>query len=447
MIFSALGPFPSRFLADERLRTQKFSSGVRMKAKNPYYVAKAGCARIFVYECQQFKNGKLYAYYSVADTTSGKRKCRTFSDPQRAKEFADDLVLAVGEAPELLSLTPVKRHVQNALEQVAPLGLRIDDATRLLAEALKVVSPNELIDACLFWRDQRPVGFAVKKFDIAVEEFLAQQKADISLHRQKTNACYLGRFKVTFGPRNMHEISADEIDRTARDTGWSKSTRNDALNLICQLFEWGVMKRYVVENPATKDLIKRAKRQGGGQIGILAPSEARRIMNSIEDELKPFMALWLWSGCRKEEISKLSWAQVHAGIEANAIYLKADQTKTGKARSVPICVNLRQWLMAYRKANGRLLPEQWHGRDDKHQIQRLDDLTQHVSRMSELDWVSNGPRHSYATHHLKLDQIRKMYFMQCWDIGGGRLFSVQEDWGNLTSAQLNARKPQAAGFS
>lgn len=44
-------------------------------------------------------------------------------------------------------------------------------------------------------------------------------------------------------------------------------------------------------------------------------------------------------------------------------------------------------------------------------------------------------------------KFENMYFMHSWDVGSGRLFACQEDWGNLTPAQLNAMKPQAADFN
>jgi prepilin-type N-terminal cleavage/methylation domain-containing protein/prepilin-type processing-associated H-X9-DG protein len=44
-------------------------------------------------------------------------------------------------------------------------------------------------------------------------------------------------------------------------------------------------------------------------------------------------------------------------------------------------------------------------------------------------------------------KFEKMYFMHSWDTAGARLFSYQEEWGNLTTAQLNSMKPQAADFN
>jgi len=43
-------------------------------------------------------------------------------------------------------------------------------------------------------------------------------------------------------------------------------------------------------------------------------------------------------------------------------------------------------------------------------------------------------------------KFENMYFLTSWNPGGRRLFAYQEDWGNITSAQLNAMKPIAADF-
>jgi prepilin-type N-terminal cleavage/methylation domain-containing protein/prepilin-type processing-associated H-X9-DG protein len=39
-------------------------------------------------------------------------------------------------------------------------------------------------------------------------------------------------------------------------------------------------------------------------------------------------------------------------------------------------------------------------------------------------------------------KFANMYFMNSWNVGARRLFAYQEDWGNLTDAQLDAMMPQ-----
>ncbi len=43
-------------------------------------------------------------------------------------------------------------------------------------------------------------------------------------------------------------------------------------------------------------------------------------------------------------------------------------------------------------------------------------------------------------------KFENMYFMSTWDVGAARFYAYQEDWGSLTSAQLNAMKPPATDF-
>ncbi len=43
-------------------------------------------------------------------------------------------------------------------------------------------------------------------------------------------------------------------------------------------------------------------------------------------------------------------------------------------------------------------------------------------------------------------KFESMYFLTSWNPGARRLFAYQEDWGNITPAQLNSMKPTAADF-
>ena len=99
------------------------------KKREPFYVAKERHAHIPVYECYQKKGRKTYRYFSVADPSGDKRKCRTFSDPDAACAFADDVALALAREPELLAFTALKRPMQNALDGVLAVSRAIDGAS------------------------------------------------------------------------------------------------------------------------------------------------------------------------------------------------------------------------------------------------------------------------------------------------------------------------------
>jgi prepilin-type N-terminal cleavage/methylation domain-containing protein/prepilin-type processing-associated H-X9-DG protein len=44
-------------------------------------------------------------------------------------------------------------------------------------------------------------------------------------------------------------------------------------------------------------------------------------------------------------------------------------------------------------------------------------------------------------------KFANMYFMNSFSVGTARIFAYQEDWGNLTTLQLNAMKPQTTDFN
>jgi integrase len=220
------------------------------------------------------------------------------------------------------------------------------------------------------------------------------------VRRRKTNASYLAQFVKAFGSRSLHEIESLEIHDWTRSKKYVTRTCNDMLNLISQLYKWSIIRHHALHNPAATDRLKRGKVKHG-DIGIFSAEQARKLLYAISDELKPFVALWLFAGLRKEEIGRLTWEQVQQGMDSGNIYLSSSQSKTGEARAVPIADNLKCWLTRYRQRTGFVFPSRLRGKDEEHLLQRLDDLTGYLTRKLGY-WIHNAPRHSFATFHLAL---------------------------------------------
>ena len=154
-------------------------------------------------------------------------------------------------------------------------------------------------------------------------------------------------------------------------------------------------------NPANSEAIPREHLRGSS-VNILMPDDARKILHAVDESLRPFLALWMFAGARKEEAARLTWEQVGEGLASGMVNLRADQAKTGQERSLPITTNLRLWLMRYRKPSGSVLPPDWQGDTEKRRMRRLDDLARFIKCRTKGAWVPNGPRHSFGTFHLKL---------------------------------------------
>jgi hypothetical protein len=292
----------------------------------------------------------------VTDYSSDKkRKLWTFADLETAKRKAKDIAEAKAAGQQsLLALAPQQLEIYAALEAVAPTGTRIDKAAMIFADAVKLVSADEILIACVAWRDNGDgKQFVPKLVKTAVMEFTIRKEGRISERRLRTNDSYLGAFKKSFGERNLHEVSTLEIAEWSSAKNWSRRTRNDALGTISLFYTDCIQRHYAINNPA--QAIKREKLRGAN-IGIFMPDQARKLLNSVDDCLRAFLALWMFSGARKEEASRITWEQVEAGLQSGSIHMRADQSKTGEARSLPVTDNLRAWLMAYRKPTGTVLP-------------------------------------------------------------------------------------------
>jgi len=98
------------------------------------------------------------------------------------------------------------------------------------------------------------------------------------------------------------------------------------------------------------------------------------------------------------------------------------------------------WCLAA-DSNARFLPEGW-GYDG------------HVNGIADrVPHPRSGKRHPDGGHVTLADgsakwvKFENMYFLTSWNAGARRLFAAQDDWGNLTQAQLKLMKPQPADIN
>jgi site-specific recombinase XerD len=354
-------------------------------------------------ERTQTKDGVEYTDYIITDYTSGKRVRHARASLEEAKAKAEEICEALVTGRAHILDIKLRDEIHRALEALEPTGVAIDAACFRFAEMVKITgSEDVLLSAARLWRERSPdKPLTPKPVKAATDEFLAHQKGRLSAQRHRATTCYLHTFTTAFAGRKLHEIEAVEIDDLTRRRNWAKKTRNEFLNCLSQVFKWAMAHHYARENPASNEVLKR-ERLPGSDICIFMPQEARKIMFAIKDELKPFMALWFWSGLRKTEIARLTWEQVNQGMASGSIFVQSSATKTKQCRAVPIGENLRKWLARHAKLTGRILPIQWQAEDELYQTYRLNDVTQYVSHKAQVDWKPNAPRHSFCTYRIKL---------------------------------------------
>ena len=367
------------------------------KTRKPCFVVSNGAVKVPVYRRDRVKGEKTYTSFIVTDYSSGERDFQTFSDFKEAKEKAQEIAgcIATGRAEVLAWEDGLRTELRLALRAVEPTGIKILPACQMFADAVKILgSADQLLLACQHWKVNGPAkALTPKPTKEAVDEFMKRQEKARE-RRKRTLSTYLLRFGEKFKGQMLHEIEAAAITDFVDEQGWAPKTRNDALSVFGLLFKEGQLRNWVAPDFNPAKAVKRGK-VIGGSIEVFQPWEAKQMLNRIDSELVPFLALWCFAGIRKEEVSRLNWQQVNSGLTTGWIVLEPKQTKTGQGRSVPVSDNLRAWLTPHRKVSGSILAKRWQP------MQALDDITKYISRKTGIVWRDNGPRHSFGTYHFK----------------------------------------------
>jgi integrase len=386
-----------------------------MKAKY-IEVRKGGNVRVKIYVTTTRKNGQAYTEYKVCDyiTIPGKRKFWAFAEAADARQKANELAESIANGPEEPApLTEYqKRELAEAVDMLRPFQLNLKMAVSLFCEAMEIIGgqPGHLRIAAQFYKTNRPDRpFEPKRSDDAVTEFLAAQKEIVCQRRHQALTCYLGQFLKEFIGRKLHELTKCDMEAfLEKKRKWSPKTTNDFLGMIGQLYKFA-QKGYRNWVPPGYNPAKDIDRLSAGEadVELMEPDEAEQMFQRIHPDLIPFLVLWCFTGCRKEEAARITWQQINSALKTGELELRKDQTKNGRARKrrgarkMPLLPNARAWLEWWLnkygpKDSGMVLPLRWNS------LSQLNDLPKFIRRNTAIVWKENGPRNSYITYRCKI---------------------------------------------
>jgi len=285
-------------------------------------VKKGGNVRVKIYVTTRTKNGQAYAEYKVADyfTFPGKRKLWAFAKEddarEKANEIAESITTGQGESTFLTEFQ--KRELTESVDLLRPYGIDLKMAVSLFCEAIDIIGgqPGHLRIAAQFYKTNRPdKPFEEKRADDAVTEFLAAQKETVCQHRHESLTCYLDQFLKDYSGRKLHEVKQHDVEAfLEKKKNWSPKTTNDFLGMIGLLYKFAQKgsRNWV---PAGYNPAKEIDRQPTceGEIELMEPDEAKRMFQQIDPDLIPFLVLWCFTGCRKEEAARVTWQQISSG--------------------------------------------------------------------------------------------------------------------------------------
>lgn len=155
-----------------------------------------------------------------------------------------------------------------------------------------------------------------------------------------------------FGHRTARSITTDVLKsyrRKRRAEGRSETTCNRELSLLRIAFNLG--RKCTPPKVTSVPYFPMVKEENARQ-GFLTDEQYFKLRDALPDELKPLCITAYFTGVRLGELLAWKWDQVD--FEQGFVTLRAEATKSGHSRVVPILEgDMKRWLLcAYRHANG-----------------------------------------------------------------------------------------------
>jgi integrase len=208
-----------------------------------------------------------------------------------------------------------------------------------------------------------------------------------------------------FDEKLIVEIPAREIDKAL--SGFAPSTRNAKLRVLRAVFNLGIKRGYLGENPIAR--LDFAELETG-EVEVFTVSQTSALLKAAlesDPELLPFFVFGFFCGIRPGgELQKLDWSRVH--LAEKQIVIPPEVAKTKRRRFVDISDNALAWLEVYRRKggsfSGKIVP---CGRSSLTQRRRAIQADAKVEK-----WIQQGMRHSFCTYWLMKNEDANKLVLQ-----------------------------------
>jgi len=138
--------------------------------------------------------------------------------------------------------------------------------------------------------------------------------------------------QALFAGREVRKITALDIEkyRALRRRTVKAATVNRELSFLKTVFNKAVEWEKTDRNPAAK--VRKEREEG--RVRTLEPKEARGLIEGASAHLRSLLVLAIMTGLRRGELFSLKWSDVD--LEDRVLTVRAENAKSGKARTVPL---------------------------------------------------------------------------------------------------------------
>lgn len=195
-------------------------------------------------------------------------------------------------------------------------------------------------------------------FDEMMHAFITTKRGEWRAPDRAAIACQ--RLQPHFTGKYVEQIRradlANYIQARKKD-GVSASTINRELDVLSAAFNFAShTKEWKVRNP----VVGMSLKQPEGRLRWITHDEADRLISEAGKEMQKcphladFIRLALNTGCRKNELLKLTWDR--ADLKVSQIRLEGEHTKSGKRRVVPLSDVAREALQSRARFRDKYCP-------------------------------------------------------------------------------------------
>jgi integrase len=335
---------------------------------------------------------KAAPFYQIADYSNGRRKLRSFANPDAARREAERIarLLSTGDAFAARFSPRDAASMGRALELLHETGDSIELAIARYVDAARLLGSGAAIaDATKFFIARHKRTTAKPVADVVAELLAVKEARKASPRYVQDLRVRLNKFAEAFR-KDTCNVTTAEIQAWLDAQKVGQQSYMNYRRLVHLLFEFAVARGYASDNPVAG--VESVKMKGGN-MAIFTPSEMARLLAAASPDFLPCLALGAFAGLRSAEIERLEWSEID--LTGRHIIVGADRSKTASRRVVPICNNLAAWLAPYAKRAGKV----WTGgHDEFYERPQAIATATGTPNARAVKWKSNALRHSYASY-------------------------------------------------
>jgi integrase len=290
--------------------------------------------------------------------------------------------------------------------------------------SLTTMTPARIAEAAEAYKLLDPIGVGLLD---AVRDYVAghkRRKESISFEalfnlfleaKADRNPAYLRELRVTRDRDEMRNLrNRLACDIGVRDlepilTTMTPGARNPVMRYLRAVFNYGIKRGYVTENPIARlDFAARPRQE----VKTIPVEQVAGMLNhALENDLEllPFLVFGFFAGIRPEgELLELEWSDV----KSDEIVIRPEVSKTNRRRFIDLPDNAKAWLQAYADGGGVMA-----GKVVRYNASELRTHRRANWQASGItDWPQQGMRHTFCSCWLAVNHdVNRLVLMSGHD--------------------------------